>query len=397
MSYRTIILPFTVYNKDAILLQTTAKLWKACFEKVFEEVKQRPWLISHSLNYFKNTMYKIAYEIIPYKYYAESCCELAYEIGRSIVGLRFWFFKKLGMWYPLDLTCVEIGNWLMFESRGDKYAKGNPGIKLLSLNQVEVKVFDNNGKESWVKVRVGSPKSRRFRYMLEEVIQLAQNKEIAYNARVYLRAWIKTVIKGEVQIAIPYEIYIKYYRDNIDLNDTSLKEYEFSFGIDVNFDRINFCLIDFKYNIVDMYTFWINNLMTQGFPAKDRRTRIIQELYKILNWFKMKYGNYIVSIEDPEVLGVLKMRWIIFGLRGATRYNYKVAIFEKSILEDIYEICCKLSIQVIKVDPKGTTHSDEHEQIMQKFGLDRHMASAYIIAKRGLQQYKEKKTKTIKK
>ncbi len=393
MSYRTIILPFTVYDKDAILLQTTAKLWKAGFEKIFEEVKQRPWLISHSLNYFKNSMYKVAYEVIPYKYYAESCCELVYEIGRSVVGLRSWLLEKLGIWFPLDLTCVEIGNWLMIESRGDKHAKGNPGIRFLNLDQVEVKVFDNNGKDSWIRIRVGSPKSRRFRYMLEEVIQLAQNKEIAYNARVYLHDWIKTVVKGEVQIAIPYEIYIKYCRGDTNLNDMPLKEYKFSLGIDVNFDRINFCLIDSKYNIVDMYTFWINDLMTQGFSAKDRRTRIIQELYKILNWFRIKYSNYIVSIEDPDILGVLKMKWIVFGLRGSAKYNYKVAIFEKSILEDIYEVCYKLSIHVEKIDPKGTTHSKEHDEVMKKFGLDCHMASTYIIAKRGLHQYMKKITK----
>jgi len=44
----------------------------------------------------------------------------------------------------------------------------------------------------------------------------------------------------------------------------------------------------------------------------------------------------------------------------------------------------KLGLTPILVDPKGTTHSHEHEEVMKKRGLDRHMASAYIVACKGL-------------
>jgi len=37
------------------------------------------------------------------------------------------------------------------------------------------------------------------------------------------------------------------------------------------------------------------------------------------------------------------------------------------------------SINVEHVEPKGTTHSEEHDKIMKKYGLDRHTVSAYII------------------
>lgn len=37
-------------------------------------------------------------------------------------------------------------------------------------------------------------------------------------------------------------------------------------------------------------------------------------------------------------------------------------------------------LHVKYVDPKGITNSKEHDNVMRKYGLDRHMISAYIIA-----------------
>jgi hypothetical protein len=47
----------------------------------------------------------------------------------------------------------------------------------------------------------------------------------------------------------------------------------------------------------------------------------------------------------------------------------------------------KYGFRVLLVDPKGTTSSREHEEVMKRFGLDRHTASAYLIAMRGLNTY----------
>jgi transposase len=41
-------------------------------------------------------------------------------------------------------------------------------------------------------------------------------------------------------------------------------------------------------------------------------------------------------------------------------------------------------IEVKYVDPRGTTSSREHNEIMKRYGLDRHAASAHLIALRGL-------------
>ncbi len=47
-------------------------------------------------------------------------------------------------------------------------------------------------------------------------------------------------------------------------------------------------------------------------------------------------------------------------------------------------------LQVVTVNPDGTTHSEDHEYVMRRYGLDRHTALAYLIAlkaKRNLQRY----------
>jgi transposase len=41
-------------------------------------------------------------------------------------------------------------------------------------------------------------------------------------------------------------------------------------------------------------------------------------------------------------------------------------------------------IEVKYVDPRGTTSSREHNEVTKRYGLDRHAASAYLIALRDL-------------
>ncbi|MBB5255219.1 hypothetical protein [Sulfurisphaera ohwakuensis] len=45
-------------------------------------------------------------------------------------------------------------------------------------------------------------------------------------------------------------------------------------------------------------------------------------------------------------------------------------------------------MNIKKIIDRGTTSSDEHEWIMKERGFDRHMASAYLIALKGLELIK---------
>ena len=44
----------------------------------------------------------------------------------------------------------------------------------------------------------------------------------------------------------------------------------------------------------------------------------------------------------------------------------------------------RLGFNVVLVNPKGTTNSEEHEKVMREKGFDRHTVSAYLIALKGL-------------
>jgi len=60
----------------------------------------------------------------------------------------------------------------------------------------------------------------------------------------------------------------------------------------------------------------------------------------------------------------------------------RVATFRGRVIEMITLKAPLYSIEVKYVDPRGTTNSKEHNEAMKRLGLDRHVASAYLIARR---------------
>jgi len=44
----------------------------------------------------------------------------------------------------------------------------------------------------------------------------------------------------------------------------------------------------------------------------------------------------------------------------------------------------RLGFNVMLVNPKGTTNSEGHDKVMRERGFDKHTASAYLIALKGL-------------
>ncbi|WP_445292162.1 hypothetical protein [Desulfurococcus sp.] len=99
-------------------------------------------------------------------------------------------------------------------------------------------------------------------------------------------------------------------------------------------------------------------------------------------------GVSLIALENPEVVGYLRYYWIRNGDRGSQNYNYKVSIFRNRVIETISYKAPLYSIDVAYIDPKGTTSSKEHGKAMKKHGLDRHTASAYLIALKGIERRK---------
>jgi IS605 OrfB family transposase len=94
----------------------------------------------------------------------------------------------------------------------------------------------------------------------------------------------------------------------------------------------------------------------------------------------------VLFLENPGVLGKLKLLWVRSNDRRHENYNYKRSIFRSSVIEMIALKAPLYGIEVKYVDPKGTTSSREHDDVMRKCRLDQHTASAYLIALKGLKQ-----------
>jgi len=68
--------------------------------------------------------------------------------------------------------------------------------------------------------------------------------------------------------------------------------------------------------------------------------------------------------------------------------NRKIARFAKrELLQYGIAMAMKYSFKVLLVNPKWTTKSEEHDKAMKRYGLDRHSASAYIIALQGIERH----------
>ncbi|MGC9113415.1 MAG: hypothetical protein ACP5H1_08375, partial [Acidilobus sp.] len=69
---------------------------------------------------------------------------------------------------------------------------------------------------------------------------------------------------------------------------------------------------------------------------------------------------------------------------GSRSGNRKITRFAKrQMLTHGVIKALRLGFNVILVNPKGTTNSEEHYKVMREKGLDRRTASAYLIALKG--------------
>ena len=148
-------------------------------------------------------------------------------------------------------------------------------------------------------------------------------------------------------------------------------------GFDINSDRLNVVVIGSDGSIIAMKTFWYYETVSHGFPREKARWLRLNALSNALEWCRRIGVDYVV-FED-----LARIRH-----RRFTKNHYvnrKIAKFPKkqTLIHGVIK-ALKLGFIVVLVNPRGTTNSVTHKQIMREKGLDRHMASAYIIVHRGL-------------
>ena len=65
---------------------------------------------------------------------------------------------------------------------------------------------------------------------------------------------------------------------------------------------------------------------------------------------------------------------------------------KRQLIRCIIVIALKYGFKTLLTNPRGTTNSKEHNELMRRYGLDRHTASAYLTALRGLEATINKNT-----
>jgi len=360
MTYITLVFPFNVCCDVAKRFLSTAWLFKIATHRLLNVVKHSPVLPATDIGW-KNTFRGIAYEIIPNRRYADGVVTLVRSIYESCRQLR------------IDFKSVELSNWLMFQQSELEYPARN--ITLRSGYELHITTVDYNKNTYRDVVKPIIPKS--YKPLLDKMLEERQK----YTGRVAVKSYgirkYNLWVRGEIQITIStdfcYKHMIRYRESKGGLIG----------GIDVNVDRLNLAIIDEKGNLRDCKTFWFSEAVARGFSKRRARSIIGAKIHEMLS-YAYHHNVKKLFLESPEVLGKLKLLWVRNGDRKHENYNYKKAVFRSSVIEMIKLKTPLYDIEAKYIDPKETTNSEEHDEAMKIYGLDRHIASAYLIALKGL-------------
>jgi hypothetical protein len=360
VDYITLKLQFNVNNSIAKELLSTAWLFKVATHRVLTVAKQQEVLPGTKVGW-KNMFRGIAYGVVPNERYADGAITLVAGIYESC--------RALG----IDFKSVELDDWLMFQQSALEYPSRS--ITLKPNYEFHVTTIRYNGTTSRVVVKPTIPRS--YKELLNAVI----TEHVKYMGRVVIRDYgvrnNQLWVHGEMQVTVPMDVYYEHmvrHRRNAS---------KLIGGVDVNTDRINLAIANENGELIDHRTFWFSEVTARGFPRYKAWSIIGVRIHEMLN-YAYHHGVKTLFLENPEVLGRLRLMWIRSGDRNHENYNHKVSIFRSSIIEKIAMKAPLYSIETKYVNPKGTTNSTKHDELMRRYGLDKHTTSAYLTALRGL-------------
>ena len=356
MDYLTIRLPFDANGDVVKELLSTAWLFKIAAHRVLAVAKQMQVLPGTRIGW-KNTFRDIAYGVIPNRRYADGAVTLVMGVYESC--------RTLGV----DFRGVELGDWLMFQQSELEHPSRN--ITLKPNYEFHITTIRYNGTTSRVVVKPTIPRS------YGELLDAVLTGRVGYMGRVVVRDYGVRGVHGEVQVTIPLDFYYEH------MSRHKRNSGRFVGGVDVNADRINLAIIDSVGRLIDHKTFWFSETSRKGYSGHSAWSIIGMRIHETLN-YAYHHGVKTLFLENPEILGRLKLMWVRSGDMGHGNYNQKVATFRSTIIEKIALKTPLYGIEVSYVNPRGTTNSIEHDKLMRKYRLDKHTASAYLTALKGL-------------
>ena len=248
-------------------------------------------------------------------------------------------------------------------SRGNKNDEGNRNVKFhVDDDHVLVKVKDPWSKE-WIIGRAYFGKE--YLSLLKELEELANRREEGYGVVITFKHY------PMIHIQVPLWLYLKHF------STPKPAGYGLVAGFDLNSDRLNIVVVNKQGDVVTTRTYRYPEVTRPGYPKEKAKALRLNALSQALR-FLARIGVDYVVFED---LFVIKRRKFTKN-RTANRKISKFA--KRQLLTHGVVKALRLGFNVILVNPKGTTNSEEHERLMKERRFDRHTASAYLIALKGL-------------
>jgi len=318
-----------------------------------------PWV--SSLRWFSNGRWGFLASVgLLSERYADGAVTLVMSIYESC--------RELGV----DFRSVELSDWLMFQQSSLEYPSRN--ITLKPNYEFHITTIRFDGAVDRVVVKPTIPRS------YGELLDAVLTGRVKYMGRVVVKDYgvrgNQLWVRGEVHVAIPLDVYYEYMARHKKNSGKLIG------GVDVNADRVNLAIVDEGGDLRDYKTFWFSEASRKGISRHSAWSIIGMRIHEMLN-YAYHHGVRILFLENPDILGRLKLMWVRSGDRKHENYDYKVSVFRSSIIERIALKAPLYSIETKYVNPRGTTNSKEHDELMRKHGLDRHTTSAYLTALKG--------------
>ena len=234
--------------------------------------------------------------------------------------------------------------------------KGNRNIRLIDTDRVLVKIPHADGKHEWIKCNVKFGK--KHIPLIKELLA----GEIAYSSTVVL-----SNSRYYLHITIPLDLYAKHTRRIF-----VKKNAKYVAGFDINPDRINMVIINGAGSIIDIQNEHFHDLIQHGYSKNKAREIRLSALSKLIDYGVSHNVKYFIFEKITNVKP-----------NKNKKANRKIAKFAYRQLLQHAEIMVRKRGGVFKMISPAYTSIDAIP-LARKLGLDRHTASAYLIALRGL-------------
>ena len=206
--------------------------------------------------------------------------------------------------------------------------------------------------------------------MLKELEELSRRKEEGYGAVISFKHY------PMIHLQIPLWLYLKYF------SSPKPNGYSLFAGFDLNSDRLNVVVVNKDGEIIANKTWWYSDVTRPGFPKGKAMALRLNALSESLIFLSRVGVDYVV-FEDLFLVKNMRFTRSKSGNRKVSRFAKRQMLIHGVIK------ALRSGFNVVLVNPKGTTNSEGHDKVMREKGFDRHTASAYLIALKGLEVIKK--------